>query len=211
VNAHRRPGLRFVVEAVVIVLTAVGSGLLHLGVWGIIAAVAVAWVIVAIVEYSLSHPKAKAPAEPVSAEPDEVPEQPEPEPVAVEPEPAPEPEVVADTVPVSDAVEPEPEPEVVSDTVPVSDTVEPEPEPEPVAEEPEPEPEPAPEPEPVVPRQWNIWELEQALRAGNGANEEQEFLLLYLRDFAGPDGLLPLDFDALVRESFGDLLGTPAA
>ena len=28
---------------------------------------------------------------------------------------------------------------------------------------------------------------------------------------AGPDGVLPIDFDALVRESFGDLLGTPAA
>jgi hypothetical protein len=62
-----------------------------------------------------------------------------------------------------------------------------------------------------VPRQWNIWELEQALRTADGPREEQEFLLLYLRDFADPDGLLPLDFDELVRESFGDLLGTPAA
>ena len=30
---------------------------------------------------------------------------------------------------------------------------------------------------------------------------------LYLRDFAGPDGLLPIDFDGLVRDSFGDLVG----
>ncbi len=29
---------------------------------------------------------------------------------------------------------------------------------------------------------------------------------MYLRDFAGADGLLPLDFDGLVRDSFGDLL-----
>ena len=63
----------------------------------------------------------------------------------------------------------------------------------------------------VVARQWNIWELDQALRATSGPTEEQEFLLLYLRHFAGPDGLLPLDFDPLVRESFGDPLGTPAA
>jgi hypothetical protein len=35
--------------------------------------------------------------------------------------------------------------------------------------------------------------------------------LHYLREYAGPDGMLPLDFDGLVRESFGELLGTPAA
>ena len=33
---------------------------------------------------------------------------------------------------------------------------------------------------------------------------------MYLRDYAGPDGTLPIDFDELVRESFGDVLGTPA-
>jgi hypothetical protein len=61
----------------------------------------------------------------------------------------------------------------------------------------------------VVARQWNIWELETAYRGE--ASEEQEFLLHYLREYAGPDGMLPLDFDGLVRESFGELLGTPAA
>ena len=30
---------------------------------------------------------------------------------------------------------------------------------------------------------------------------------MYLREFAGPDGLLPVDFDGLVRDSFGDLVG----
>ena len=48
-------------------------------------------------------------------------------------------------------------------------------------------------------------------RDGAGADvardEERSFLLMYLREFAGPDGLLPADFDALVRDSFGDLLG----
>jgi hypothetical protein len=31
---------------------------------------------------------------------------------------------------------------------------------------------------------------------------------MYLREFAGPDGVLPDDFDSLVRDSFGDLVGT---
>ena len=38
------------------------------------------------------------------------------------------------------------------------------------------------------------------------ADEERTFLLLYLRDFAGPDGLLPVGFDDLVRQSFGSLV-----
>ena len=29
---------------------------------------------------------------------------------------------------------------------------------------------------------------------------------MYLREFAGPDGMLPTDFDGLVRDAFGDLL-----
>jgi hypothetical protein len=33
---------------------------------------------------------------------------------------------------------------------------------------------------------------------------------MYLREFAGPDGTLPADFDALVRESFGDVLHSVA-
>jgi hypothetical protein len=37
-------------------------------------------------------------------------------------------------------------------------------------------------------------------------NEELHYLLVYLREFANPDGQLPADFDALVRESFGELL-----
>ena len=60
------------------------------------------------------------------------------------------------------------------------------------------------------PRSWNVWELDRVLKDSGGASEEREFLLLYLRDYAGPDGTLPLDFDGLVRESFGDLLGATA-
>ena len=98
-TALRRPGLRFLVEAVVIVLTAVLAGLGHLGAWGIGGAVAVVWVVVAVIEYSLSHPRDRT------------------EPAPVDAAPAPEPDHVASEVvrvlsrplePVD--VEPEPEP-----------------------------------------------------------------------------------------------------
>jgi hypothetical protein len=96
-----------------------------------------------------------------------------------------------------------------------------------VTKPPEPEPEPEPEAEPeepdqVVaflpandsPREWNLWELERAARDHGGddvaRNEERSYLLMYLREFAGPDGTLPADFDALVRESFGDVLHSVA-
>ncbi len=84
-----------------------------------------------------------------------------------------------------------------------------------------PEPVPVREPEPVLPavatlplpvrpQTWNVWELERLTRERAGADpardEEWSFLLVYLRDFASPDGLLPLDFDDLVRESFAELV-----
>lgn len=199
-TALRRPGLRFVVEALAIVLTAVVTGFMHLGPWGIGGAVAVVWVLVAMFEYSLSHPREPKeppplietlpPAEPVTSDAVRVlgrTRRPEPvEPVESMPEP--------DRV----AIEPEPV------------AVEPERAPEPAASEPEPEPELESEREPVQAQQWNVWELDRALRDSGTLTEEQEFLLIYLRDYAGSDGSLPVDFDALIRESFGDVLGTPA-
>jgi hypothetical protein len=57
---------------------------------------------------------------------------------------------------------------------------------------------------------WNVWELEKLARrlGGNDSarDEEWAFLLVYLREFANPEGLLPTDFDALVRESFPELV-----
>ena len=91
----------------------------------------------------------------------------------------------------------------------------------PPAPEPEPEPEPTPrqelEPEVVSlasrrvgPREWNLWELERIARdrAGDDVvrDEERTYLLMYLREFASPEGVLPADFDGVVRESFGDVL-----
>jgi hypothetical protein len=78
-----------------------------------------------------------------------------------------------------------------------------------------------PEPEEIAPpesqpapltadgsRTWNLWDLERIARAhaiGDATrDEERSFLLMYLRDFADPDGLLSPEFDALVRESFGE-------
>jgi hypothetical protein len=62
----------------------------------------------------------------------------------------------------------------------------------------------------TVPREWNVWELERLARASAGADafvdEERSYLLVYLREFATPEGTLPPDFDGLVRESFGELL-----
>ena len=62
----------------------------------------------------------------------------------------------------------------------------------------------------AAPREWNVWELEQLARAGARQNPERSqewaYLLVHLRQFATPDGALPREFDALVRESFGELL-----
>src|SRR5438105_1616989 len=53
---------------------------------------------------------------------------------------------------------------------------------------------------------WSMWALEQVVRERAPDDEELGFLVVYLRDFAGADGLLPAGFDSLVRESFGELL-----
>ena len=152
------------------------------------------------------------------------PEEPAPRPEHVrvlrpEPEPAPEPVAVIEAAP-----EPEPEPALEPAPVPVAAPPRLAPVPDPVpapVPAPPPPPEPEPEPEPELPpaasvtrigapAQWNVWDLEQLAREHAGgdpiADEERTFLLMYLRDFAGPDGQLPADFDALVRQSFGELV-----
>lgn len=118
--------------------------------------------------------------EPREPEPDLEPV-PEPRPQLV-PVPPPEPEHVPATIPLPD---PEPEPRPAAAVVPISQT--------------------------AAARQWNVWDLERLARDHAGddpiLDEERTFLLMYLRDFAGPDGLLPVDFDDLVRQSFGALVG----
>lgn len=226
-------GPRTVVEAAFLVAVPVIA--LEIGVswYAIIGAGAIAYLIVLVVEGWIwregskrprrARPKAKAkPAvaaaavaapEPVAAadpehvrvlraEPELVPEpdpQPPPQP---EPVPLPEPEP---------APLPEPEPEPVPEPPRLAPVPPPPPEPAPL---PEPEPAPAaaviPIPVSTAPRQWNVWDLERLARENSGgdpiADEERTFLLMYLRDFAGADGLLPVDFDDLVRQSFGAIV-----
>ena len=210
-------GPRTAVEAVVLVAVPVIALAAGRSPAVIIAASGVAYLAVFVLEAYLGRAQTQpvppqAGAQPAAAAP--LPEtvrvlppapaaDPEPIPVAVEepaPEPAPQPEH-----------EPEPDPEPAPEVRALRPVPEPPPAPEPLP--------PVAEPEPVVvpigvggsPRQWNLWDLERLTREHQGEDdardEERSFLLMYLRDFAGPDGLLPIDFDGLVRDSFGDLVG----
>lgn len=57
-----------------------------------------------------------------------------------------------------------------------------------------------------APRAWNLWELERLAEELNGGSraEERALLLLHLRDVADASGHLPVEFDPLVREAFGE-------
>jgi outer membrane biosynthesis protein TonB len=215
--------IRFALEAAFLILVAVGAGLAQLDPLVIVALMAVAWVLVALVERASAREAARAiPKDAETPEPDRhvdlvepVEEEPEPEPTVSErgarailatgPPPVPEPERV-ERMP-----EPEPSPEPRAEPAAQPEPA-PEPEPAPQPEpEPELEPEPEPEPEPHFagpPREWNLWELERLVRdrPADAQQEEQAALVVSLRDFARPDGTLPLEFDQLVRESFGALL-----
>ena len=231
-------GPRTVVEAAFVVAVPVVALVAGLGSATIIAASAVGYLLVLVVEVTLwregmpslrrkpaaaaAEPQAEEPVEkvvvrPSAAEPAAPEPQPEPE-AAPEPEPEPEPEPAparrSEHVRVLRREPPTPEPAPAPERpqlVPV-----------PAAPEPAPEPEPLPEPAPAAsvvvpigvgsaPQRWNLWDLERLTREHSGADaardEERTFLLMYLREFAGPDGLLPVDFDRLVRDSFGELVG----
>lgn len=135
----------------------------------------------------------------VAREGDEHPPMPVPEP---EPTPEPAPPAPEPQPPTPEPGEPPPQLRSV-------------PPPEP---EREPEPQDAGAPELVVrlpldgvePREWNVWELERLAQAAGGGDpardEELAFLLLELRQFANADGQLSVDFDPVVRESFGELI-----
>ncbi len=213
-------GSRFLIEAGFIIAVAVIAGVERLSTGWIIAVVACAWIIVAIVEIvvwarqtgvrqdsAVESPESFEAFEPQTEEPTFV------APVRVRVQPT-----------VESLREPEPESERERAPAPAPSL-----EPSRIAAVPSlpPEPEPEPEPEPVParvvafipanegPREWNLWELERAARdhATDDVvrNEERSYLLMYLREFAGPDGILPTDFDGLVRDAFGDVLHTVGA
>jgi hypothetical protein len=68
------------------------------------------------------------------------------------------------------------------------------------------------EPAAGEPRAWNLWELERAVRQAPDQERHEEWsaLLIHLREFANAEGDLPVEFDALVRESFAGILAQAA-
>lgn len=249
-------GPRTVVEAAFLVAVPVAAAALGAGMWTIIAASAVAYLLIVVLEATLWRERAPVPGRArrrisphtVAVVHPESPPSEEPESVSVVVRPAepgggaerevtppptgppvtPEPERVPVVAPApsftvaapSEHVrvlrpepEREPQPEPVAERPQLAAVAEPEPAPAPAA------PEPAPEPSIVVPigigagpRQWNLWDLERLTRERAGGDvakdEERQFLLMYLREFADPSGVLPVDFDSLVRDSFGELVGS---
>jgi hypothetical protein len=211
-------GSRFIVEAGFIIAVAVIAGIERLSTWWIIAVVAGAWLIVAAVEIAVwarnvAARQPQAVDEAADLEPAPTPADASRAPVVVRPQPP------VETREAEPSSEPEPTRAPEPPRIAAVPALPAEPEPESQPAEPEAEQE---EPERIVaflpandsPREWNLWELERAARDHGGddvaRNEERSYLLIYLREFAGPDGILPADFDALVRESFGDVLHSVA-
>jgi hypothetical protein len=216
--------VRLAIESVFIVLVLVVAGLAGLGTMGIIVAGLIAWILTAIAEGVIARSRQTPatfvppvrPARPVArnAVPSAAPsfESGSAPPEAVAPEWLESAEVlgvhVAGFEPAPSAVSSPPSPALVPEEESVA------------TEEPKAEPAEAAATERTVvfaadSRQWNVWELERLARAAQGRSparaEEVGFLLRYLREFASPDGLLPPDFDALVRESFPELVSAAGA
>ena len=242
--------IRFAAEAVFLILVAAGTALAELNWRWILLLMFFAWLLVALIERSVSRgapaarpeqavePEAEALAEPKPGHADRRLRRRRPR-AAIEP-------LAAPTAPLEERssrshvrrIEAEAPPQVESPAE--LEMVEPEPTPPgpavtkqpldlPGLEKPEPVPEPVPEPlraaspapeppayhPPPVPwppaREWNLWDLERLARqqAGDAVRDEEwTALFVHLREFASADGVLPKEFDGLVRESFAQLLQT---
>jgi hypothetical protein len=201
--------LRLPLEAAFVVLVAVGAWLAEFNPALLIAAVALACVLVALLERASREVATPAIVDesvveesPLEPEPPRIVAEEPPAPVA-EPEPDAEPELAVSerSARAILASGPPPAPEPPRPRPRVS---EPEPEPEPI---PEPEAEPEP-PSAEPPREWSIWDLQRLIRdrPDDARQEEWAALVHSLRDFARADGTLPVEFDGLVRDSFGSIL-----
>jgi hypothetical protein len=136
----------------------------------------------------------------------------------IEPEREPEPEAVAVAAPPTTELEPEapPGPAVTKRPLELPGLEEPPPPaPAPPPQRPrflrprQQAPEPAAPPPPPPAKEWNLWDLERKAREQAGdarRDEEWSALFTHLRSFATADGVLPKEFDGLVRESFGTLI-----
>ncbi len=177
---------RFVLWAALLVGVAAGAGVAGFSPWIIGGLVFGTWVIVAFCERRLSGPWTTSRATAVHRE-------------SRGAGPAAGGQAVGGEVPL----EPEPSSVVrVTRAAPVE---------EPVVAAPAPPPRRRvsrkPQPAPVASEtQWNVWTLEEVVRDNASGNDELVYLTVSLRDFADANGLLPVGFDPLVRESFGALL-----
>lgn len=200
--------VRFLLEAAFIVAVAAATAVARLDKLWIALAVGAAWVAVTVIERTANQEHGRGFAATLASAwpgrrgraevPEDVPEQP-----PDTPEPMPEPPAPEPAPPAPDPEPPRPEPE---QPTPQLRAVAP----------PEPERAPAPQSDVVrlrprtdgAPREWNVWELERIAREREGEDpardEELNFLLLELRQFANADGQLPASFDPVVREAFGD-------
>lgn len=181
----RRPLPRFVLWALLLVAVAAGAGFAGLSSWIIAALVFGTWLVVALCERQLSGSWTATKAHTH----------------------APAQRSGALAGPASASVEPPPDPDAFSAVrvIPAA------------AVEAPLVPTPAPrrrvvsrkhQPTPPASRetQWNIWTLEEVVRDNAPGNDELVYLTVSLREFADANGLLPVGFDPLVRESFGSLL-----
>jgi hypothetical protein len=175
----RRPAPRFVVWAALLIGVAAASGEAGFSAWVIVALVFSTWVLVAMFERLLSEPWVAPSTGPRVEEAEPL------EPVAVA---APVPETVVPTPPT-------PAPPPVEPVAGASAEPGPPEIPRDVAR-------PAVAPE----TRWNVAALGRIAEEHAADHEELGYLVVYLRDFADAEGLLPAGFDSLVRESFGELL-----
>jgi hypothetical protein len=211
-------GVRFAGETAFLILVALGLGLAGFDPVVIGVVMFAVWVLVALLERASSKAARAAEAagreptpeppphvERVEVEPVVVPAAAEPQPQA-EPEPPPKPTVSERSARAILASAPPPLP---------PEPAKPTPKRKPARRRlvPRRPPPPEPEPEPATvsagpPREWNLWELQHAVRdaADDPRHEEWIALLIHLREFANADGDLPIEFDGLVRESFGSIL-----
>ena len=201
-------GSRFLIEAGFIIAVAVIAGIERLSTWWIIAVVAGAWIIVAIVEIvvwaqaGVAAPPSREAFEPLAEEPTFV-------------------------APVRVASSRVSRVERRSRVGARARAAAPSPEPSRIAAVPSPPRAGTRAGAGAVSARGRLHSRERgpegvesvgagAGRAGHATddlvrNEERSYLLMYLREFAGPDGILPTDFDGLVRDAFGDVLHTVGA
>jgi hypothetical protein len=202
----RRAPLRFAGEAAFLVAVGAALAAADVELLPFVVVMAAAWVLVATAERMVSRAGVALPSVTRRARRE-----------GREPPSVPQPRVPAPAV-----RRPAPEPPEERREPARQRTVEAKPEPEP---EPEGEPEPEEEEEPaqVVPALpqaahrrpdgWNLWDLElraQQLAGDRLRDEEWHALFVSLREYAHPDGSLPSEFDALVQESFGELISRRA-